>query len=102
MRAGICRSWSAGPGSISTRSPTAGRPRLPARTRAAGRAGSPGRGQNGYQALYAELPRLDPAAAEKIDPRNLRRTVRALEVIRLTGRKFSDQRRPGSRVPTAC
>ena len=35
---------------------------------------------------------LDPAAAERIDPRNLRRTVRALEVIHLTGRKFSEQR----------
>jgi tRNA dimethylallyltransferase len=46
----------------------------------------------GYQALYEELQELDPAAAEKIDPRNVRRTVRALEVIRLTGRKFSEQR----------
>jgi tRNA dimethylallyltransferase len=46
----------------------------------------------GYQALYAELQALDPAAAEKIDPRNVRRTIRALEVIRLTGRKFSEQR----------
>ncbi len=49
-------------------------------------------GLKGFQALYDELQSLDPAAAEKIDPRNLRRTVRALEVIRLTGRKFSEQR----------
>lgn len=42
--------------------------------------------------LYEELQKLDPAAAEKIDPRNVRRTIRALEVIRLTGRKFSEQR----------
>ena len=47
----------------------------------------------GYQALHEELQKLDPAAAEKIDPRNVRRTVRALEVIRLTGKKFSEQRR---------
>ncbi len=47
----------------------------------------------GYQALFEELQELDPAAAEKIDPRNVRRTIRALEVIRLTGRKFSEQRR---------
>ncbi|HVM72510.1 MAG TPA: tRNA (adenosine(37)-N6)-dimethylallyltransferase MiaA, partial [Anaerolineales bacterium] len=47
----------------------------------------------GYQAVYAELQALDPVAAEQIDPRNLRRTIRALEVIRLTGRKFSEQRR---------
>jgi len=49
-------------------------------------------GQAGYQALHAELQALDPAAAEKIDPRNVRRTIRALEVIRLTGKKFSEQR----------
>jgi len=48
-------------------------------------------GSEGYQALYAELLALDPEAAAKIDPRNVRRTVRALEVIRLTGRKFSAQ-----------
>ncbi len=47
----------------------------------------------GYQALFEELQELDPAAAGKIDPRNVRRTIRALEVIRLTGSKFSEQRR---------
>ena len=47
--------------------------------------------ENGYLALHKELQVLDPAAAEKIDPRNLRRTIRALEVIRLTGKKFSEQ-----------
>jgi tRNA dimethylallyltransferase len=36
---------------------------------------------------------IDPIAAEKIDPQNLRRTVRALEVIYLTGERFSVQRR---------
>ena len=46
----------------------------------------------GYQALHEELQKLDPAAAEKIDPHNVRRTIRALEVIRATGRKFSEQR----------
>ena len=47
--------------------------------------------ENGYLALHKELQVLDPAAAEKIDPRNLRRTIRALEVIHLTGKKFSEQ-----------
>jgi len=42
--------------------------------------------------LHQRLALLDPAAAETIDPRNLRRTVRALEVIFSTGRRFSDQR----------
>lgn len=46
----------------------------------------------GYTWLHEELRKVDPAAAEKIDPRNLRRTIRALEVIRATGRKFSEQR----------
>jgi tRNA dimethylallyltransferase len=42
--------------------------------------------------LHAKLNILDPSAAEKIDPRNVRRTIRALEVILLTGRPFSDQK----------
>ncbi len=45
----------------------------------------------GYQALHEELRELDPMAAEKIDARNIRRTIRALEVIHLTGKKFSEQ-----------
>lgn len=40
--------------------------------------------------LYAELQQIDPAAAIKIDPRNVRRTIRALEVYRQTGRRFSE------------
>ncbi|MCI0521890.1 MAG: tRNA (adenosine(37)-N6)-dimethylallyltransferase MiaA [Chloroflexi bacterium] len=46
--------------------------------------------------LHARLARLDPAAAAAIDPRNLRRTVRALEVILATGERFSTQRRQGA------
>jgi tRNA dimethylallyltransferase len=42
--------------------------------------------------LHARLQLLDPLAAEKIDGRNMRRTIRALEVILTTGRKFSEQR----------
>ncbi|MGD8405319.1 MAG: tRNA (adenosine(37)-N6)-dimethylallyltransferase MiaA [Anaerolineales bacterium] len=43
--------------------------------------------------LHAGLQRIDPIAAEKIDPRNVRRTIRALEVILTTGKPFSRQRR---------
>ena len=43
----------------------------------------------GARALHAELERLDPVAAAGIGPRNARRTVRALEVIQLTGRPYS-------------
>lgn len=42
--------------------------------------------------LYEKLKSLDLSAAEKIDPRNYRRTIRALEVIMTTGRRFSEQR----------
>jgi tRNA dimethylallyltransferase len=42
--------------------------------------------------LYEKLGDLDLIAAEKIDPRNARRTIRALEVIITTGRRFSEQR----------
>lgn len=48
--------------------------------------------ENGIYWLYEKLKDLDPEAAEKIDPRNYRRTIRALEVIMTTGKKFSEQR----------
>ena len=48
--------------------------------------------EHGFLWLYEKLNDLDPAAAEKIDPRNFRRTIRALEVIMITGKKFSEQR----------
>lgn len=51
--------------------------------------------RDGGAALYAELMALDPAAAQAIDPRNVRRVIRALEVIRATGRPFSAQRSKG-------
>jgi tRNA dimethylallyltransferase len=40
-------------------------------------------------AAHRVLRAADPAAAERIDPNNLRRIVRALEVIELTGERFS-------------
>ncbi|MCJ7743668.1 MAG: tRNA (adenosine(37)-N6)-dimethylallyltransferase MiaA [Dehalococcoidales bacterium] len=39
--------------------------------------------------LYQELMALDPVAAQKIDPRNVRRVIRALEVTRSAGVPFS-------------
>jgi len=44
----------------------------------------------GASALHARLREMDEPAAAKIDPGNVRRTVRALEVIELTGRPFSE------------
>lgn len=43
----------------------------------------------GGEALHRELEAKDPAAAAAIDPRNVRRVVRALEVIEITGRPFT-------------
>jgi tRNA dimethylallyltransferase len=48
--------------------------------------------ERGIQWLHDKLKSLDAEAAEKIDARNFRRTIRALEVILTTGRKFSAQR----------
>jgi tRNA dimethylallyltransferase len=50
------------------------------------------REESGIYWLHDKLRGLDPQAAEKIDARNFRRTIRALEVIFMTGRKFSEQR----------
>jgi tRNA dimethylallyltransferase len=44
----------------------------------------------GAAAIHARLQNLDERAAAKIEPENVRRTVRALEVIELTGRPFSE------------
>jgi tRNA dimethylallyltransferase len=46
----------------------------------------------GADGLHQRLAVLDPLAAQAIDPRNLRRTVRALEVIYTSGQRFSEQR----------
>jgi tRNA dimethylallyltransferase len=43
----------------------------------------------GARSLHEELEACDPVAAARIDVRNVRRTVRALEVVRSTGRQFS-------------
>ncbi len=45
--------------------------------------------QRGVEHLYVVLQERDPVAAERIEPANGRRIVRALEVIELTGRPFS-------------
>ncbi|MBV9058681.1 MAG: tRNA (adenosine(37)-N6)-dimethylallyltransferase MiaA [Pseudonocardiales bacterium] len=45
--------------------------------------------EQGASVLHDRLHRLDPVAASRILPSNGRRLVRALEVIRITGRPFS-------------
>ena len=50
--------------------------------------------ERGYAALHAQLREIDPAAAARIDPRNVRRVVRALEVA-------SNPRRRGGAHPAS-
>lgn len=45
--------------------------------------------KEGAGALFAELQKKDPVAAAHMDARNPRRTIRALEVIELTGKPYS-------------
>jgi len=51
--------------------------------------------RRGRQWLHEKLRMIDPIAADAIDARNVRRTTRALEVILITGRRFSQQRGRG-------
>nr|WP_257910989.1 tRNA (adenosine(37)-N6)-dimethylallyltransferase MiaA [Janibacter limosus] len=58
-------------------------------SRRAGPARGAGRGRRGSDALRHRLRELDPAAADAIEPNNIRRIIRALEVVEITGRPFS-------------
>ena len=53
----------------------------------------------GADALYAELTRVDPAAAAVIHKNNLRRVVRALELYRATGIPKSEWDRRAAAMP---
>jgi tRNA dimethylallyltransferase len=52
--------------------------------------------REGPKALHARLAQVDPAAADRIDARNVRRVVRALEIYHVTNTPPSEQRK---RVP---
>ncbi len=53
----------------------------------------------GVDALHAELAQVDPAAARIIEDKDPRRTVRALEVIELTGKPFQASQPPKDAPP---
>ena len=55
--------------------------------------------EHGWQALHAELARVDPHAAARIHPGDPQRIQRALEVWRLTGTPLSKLQRSGSGAP---
>jgi tRNA dimethylallyltransferase len=51
--------------------------------------------RDGVEALHAELSERDPAAAERLKPRDRARIARALEVVEATGRALTDWHRDG-------
>ena len=55
--------------------------------------------EEGLEALHAELARVDPVAAERIHPNDLRRIVRALEVYQTTGKGISTLQTQWSQGP---
>jgi len=56
--------------------------------------------ERGWPALHAELAKVDPATARRIQPRDAQRIQRALEVWRLTGKPLSSlQGRSGASLP---
>ncbi len=55
----------------------------------------------GADGLHLRLAELDPVSAAKIEPANVRRTIRALEVAAITGRRFSSFATAWERYPEA-
>ncbi|RJE90154.1 tRNA (adenosine(37)-N6)-dimethylallyltransferase MiaA [Paenibacillus sp. 1011MAR3C5] len=47
--------------------------------------------RNGAEALHRKLAEVDPIAAERLHPNDIRRVIRALEVHHTTGQSFSEQ-----------
>lgn len=54
---------------------------------------------DGVETLYARLEAIDPVAAEKIHPNNIRRVIRALEVCSVTGKTFTQVNLESQRKP---
>jgi tRNA dimethylallyltransferase len=51
--------------------------------------------RDGVETLHAVLARCDPAAAQRLKPRDRTRIARALEVVEATGRSLTDWHRDG-------
>lgn len=56
--------------------------------------------RHGWAALHAELARLDPVAAARIQPGDSQRIQRALEVCRLSGQPLSELHSRARQAPT--
>jgi len=56
--------------------------------------------RHGWPALHADLARVDPATAARLDPNDAQRIQRALEVWELTGKPISElQQSAGAQLP---
>lgn len=53
----------------------------------------------GEQALYDKLKKADPKAAERLHPNDIKRVIRALEIVHLTGKGGGDYREMTSGPP---
>ncbi len=51
---------------------------------------------NGWEALHARLASVDAVAAERIDGRNVRRVIRAIEVFEKSGKPISEWQQKGT------
>jgi tRNA dimethylallyltransferase len=58
--------------------------------------------REGWEVLQRELEAVDPVSAAHIDPKNVRRVIRALEVFHATGTPFSAFQRKSEQPPIAC
>jgi len=54
---------------------------------------------HGEPALHAELAKVDPVLAARLPPADVRRVIRGLEVLALTGEPLSAQQQQGPRPP---
>ncbi len=58
--------------------------------------------ERGWPALHAELARLDPAAAARLERGDAQRIQRALEIVRLTGRPLAESYAKKEDDPLPC
>ena len=55
--------------------------------------------EQGTQALYERLKKVDPKSAELIHPNNIKRIIRALEVYKTTGTPISEHKEASRSIP---
>ena len=56
--------------------------------------------EQGTQALVSELQRIDPQSAQRIDPNNTARLIRAIEIYRTTGITMTEQIQRSRQIPS--